>query len=108
MDANQNPFGGILLLLLVALTVWAIIKGKGMKWKLLNLLIIVGSIAFGLGTGFAAGMWSDNMSFGGHLGLALGSLFGVVGAYECVSLNKRRNAIAAAPEPVVPGGSPDE
>jgi hypothetical protein len=46
--ANPNPMASVFLVGLIVLTCIALIGGKGAKWKLLNLLIIIGFMAAGL------------------------------------------------------------
>ena len=45
--ANPNPMSAIWWLLLIVLSCMAVGGGKGVKWKLLNLLIILGFMAGG-------------------------------------------------------------
>jgi hypothetical protein len=81
----------IFLLILIGLSVVAIVGGKGAKWKLLNLLIIIGFMAVGLGIGWALGAWGSNMAIGAAAALPLAILLGCVGALGCY----RRNGIRA-------------
>jgi hypothetical protein len=90
MNSDSNPAGAVFLLALIILSIMAIIGAKGGKRKLLNLLIILGFVAFGLGLGAAFGAWAGNMALGGHIAAALSIPIGAVGAYGCVRRNKRR------------------
>jgi hypothetical protein len=97
--ADSNPVGGLFLLLLIVLTVWAIFGAKGAKWKLLNLLIIVAFVGVGLGLGYLAGLWSSNMAIGAHFSVLLATLLGSAAAYVCLRRNGKRSALHARPEP---------
>jgi hypothetical protein len=78
------------LLALVALSVLAIASAKGMKWKLLNLLIILAFMGLGLLIGWGMGMWGKNMEIGALVAIPLACLLGAVGALGCWRRNKRR------------------
>jgi hypothetical protein len=82
--------GGIEALLLMAASVLAIAGAKEMKWKLLNLLIILGFVATGVGIGFLIGIWGGNPAIGGHTVLPLSTLLGAVGGLGCIRRNKWR------------------
>jgi asparagine N-glycosylation enzyme membrane subunit Stt3 len=88
--ANPNPMGSVFLVGLIVLTCIALIGGKGAKWKLLNLLIIIGFMATGLLVGFALGAWGGSAEIGGHAAASLTILLGCVGAFGCIRRNKRR------------------
>lgn len=84
---NGNPIGGLFLLALIVLAIFAIVGAKESKWKLLNLLIIVGFTGLGLLVGFLIG---GNTATGGHLSAALMAPVGAVGAFGCIRRNKMR------------------
>jgi hypothetical protein len=90
MNSDANPAGAVFLLAMIILSIMAIVGAKGAKRKLLNLLIILGFVAFGLGLGAAFGAWAGNSALGGHIAAALSIPFGAVGAFGCVRRNKRR------------------
>jgi peptidoglycan/LPS O-acetylase OafA/YrhL len=81
--------GAVWLLLLIVLSVFAVVGGRG-RWKLLNLLIIVAFIAGGLVVGLGLGAWGNNMEIGAHVAVPLMILLGAVGAFGCIRRNKRR------------------
>ena len=81
---------GILLLVLLLLSAFAVIGGRGAKWKLLNFLIIVAFMGAGFCIGFGLGAWGGNMVIGGHAAAPLMILLGAVGAYGCIRHNKQR------------------
>ena len=84
---TANTGGAVFLLALIILSIFAIAGAKGLKWKLLNLLIIVGFMAGGLTIGLAVG---GDSATGGHLAAALMPPLGAVGAFACLRRNKRR------------------
>jgi hypothetical protein len=71
----------VLLAIFLVLTILAISRAEG-KWKLWNLLIILGGAVLGLGIAYLAGMWNKNMALGGEIAvpsaLACGSLAAVL------------------------------
>jgi hypothetical protein len=69
---------------------FAIAGGQSMKWKLINLLAIVGCMALGFGIGYAAGLGSGNMGRVPNAALPFSMLFGIVGALGCVRWNTQR------------------
>jgi hypothetical protein len=88
MQTNTgNPIGGVFLLALIVLMILAVVGAKESKWKLLNLLIIVGFMGLGLLAGFLIG---GNTAIGGHVSAALMTPVGAVGAFVCIRRNKIR------------------
>jgi hypothetical protein len=85
---NGNPMGCVFLALLIVLGSMAVIGGKGAKWKLLNLLIIIGFMAAGITIGYALGVWGGNAAVGAHAGAPL--MLGCVGAFGCLRRNRWR------------------
>jgi hypothetical protein len=66
-------------------TGFAIATGEGAKWKLLNVVIILGCMGVGFSIGYAAGLGSENMGVIPHAGLPFAMMFGIVGAMGCVA-----------------------
>jgi hypothetical protein len=99
---DSNPMGVVFLVAMVILSIMAIFGAKGAKWKMLNLLIILGFAAFGLGLGAAAGAWAGNSALGGHIAAAIIFPFGAIGALGCLRRNKRREKQSVGPEPIAP------
>ncbi len=77
----------IWLAALILSSVFAIASARGVKWKLLNVVIILGCMGLGLGIGYAAGLGSENMGRAPNAALPLSMMFGIVGALGCVWLN---------------------
>ncbi len=69
---------------------FAIAGGQKLKWKLLNLLIILGCMGLGFGIGYAAGLGSGNMGRVPDAALPFSMMFGIVAAFGCVRLNNWR------------------
>jgi hypothetical protein len=69
---------------------FAIAGGQGVKWKLLNVAVILGCMALGFGIGYAAGLGSNNMGRVPHAAVPFSMMFGVVGAFGCVARNQWR------------------
>jgi hypothetical protein len=88
--SNPNPMSAIWYLLLIVLSCMAVVGGKGVKWKLLNLLIILGFMVGGVAVGFAFGAWGSSGKIAGDLAFALMPLLGCVGAFGCMRRNKAR------------------
>jgi hypothetical protein len=97
--ANPNPMSAVWYLLLIVLSCMAVVGGKGVKWKLLNLLIILGFMAGGIAVAFALGAWGGSGEIAGHLAFVLMPLMGCVGAFGCLRRNKRREKATAQPAP---------
>lgn len=69
---------------------FAIAGGTGWERKLLNLVIILGSIALGLGLGYAAGLGTKNFGMVPNAAVPVGMIFGIVGAVGCMVGNRSR------------------
>ena len=88
MQTNTgNPANGVFLAVLIGLALLAILGAKEPKWKLINVLIIVGFMALGMLIGFLIG---GNTATGGRLSAELMAPVGAVGAFACIRRNKRR------------------
>jgi len=68
-------------------TGFAITTGRGAKWKILNVVIILGCMGVGLGLGYAIGLGSKNLGVIPHAATPFSMMFGVVGAMVCVARN---------------------
>ena len=66
---------------------FAIVTGRGAKWKILNMLIILGCMGVGLGLGYAMGLGSKNFGVVPNAAIPFSMMFGVVGAMVCVARN---------------------
>jgi len=66
---------------------FAIATGRGAKWKVLNVLIILGCMGVGLGLGYATGLGSKNFGVIPHAAIPFSIMFGVLGAMVCVARN---------------------
>ncbi len=84
---------------LIVLSCVAVAGGKGVKWKLLNLLIILGCMTGGVAIGAGLGAWGGSGEMAGHLAFVLMPLLGCVGAFGCMRRNKRREKAAAQTAP---------
>jgi hypothetical protein len=69
---------------------FAIASGEGVKWKLLNVVIILGCMGLGYGLGYALGLGSGNLGSVPNQALPLAMMFGIVGALGCLWQNKSR------------------
>jgi len=69
---------------------FAIVGADGVKWKLINGLIIIGCMGFGFGIGRAVGLGSGNLGRVPHEGMPFAMIFGIVGAMACVAGNNSR------------------
>jgi len=69
---------------------FAIVGAQGVTWKLLNMVIILGCMALGLGLGYAAGLGSKNFGRVQDVAVPFSMIFGVVGAIGCVAQNVSR------------------
>ncbi|MGB7438998.1 MAG: hypothetical protein WBR26_17415 [Candidatus Acidiferrum sp.] len=67
---------------------FAIAGGQKLKWRLLNLGIILGCMALGYGIGYAAGLGSGNMGRVQDIGWPLALMLGIVAALGCLQLNR--------------------
>jgi hypothetical protein len=69
---------------------FAIAGRQSVKWKLFNLVIILGCMGLGFGIGYAAGLGSQNLGRIPDAGLPFALMFGIVGALGCMQLNSWR------------------
>ena len=69
---------------------FAIAGADGAKWKLLNVIIIVGCMGVGLGLGHAAGLGEGNLGRIPNAATPFAMIFGIVGAMICISQNNSR------------------
>jgi hypothetical protein len=90
--------GSIWLLGLLLLSAMAVITAKGIKWKLINLAIILGFIGAGISIGAGLGAWGQNMAIGGELAVPLAICFGAVGALGCWRRNRIREKAMSSKE----------
>jgi hypothetical protein len=67
----------------------AIASGQGVKWRLLNLAIILGCMGVGYGLGYAVGLGRGNFGAVANQALPVSMMFGIVGALGCLWLNSR-------------------
>jgi hypothetical protein len=72
------------LVTLILVSGFAIASGHGMKWKLFNVLIILGCMGLGYCLGYAAGLGSKNMGMVPNAALPFAMMFGIVGALMLV------------------------
>jgi len=68
-------------------TGFAIATGPGTKWKVLNVVIILGCMGVGLGLGYAVGLGSKNLGVVPNEAIPFSMMFGVAGAMVCVARN---------------------
>jgi hypothetical protein len=64
---------------------FAISTGRGVKGRLINLVIILGCMGVGAGMGFAMGLGRGNMWMVPNVTLPFAMIFGVLGAMVCVA-----------------------
>jgi len=69
---------------------FAVASGQGVKWKLLNVVIILGCMGLGYGLGYALGLGSGNLGMVPNQALPLAMMFGIVGALGCLWRNNSR------------------
>jgi hypothetical protein len=60
------------------------------KWKLLNMVIILGCMGLGYGLGYALGLGSGSLGSVPNQALPLAMMFGIVGALGCLWQNNSR------------------
>jgi len=75
------------LMALLLGTGFAIATGPGAKWKVLNVVIILGCMGVGLGLGHAIGLGSKNLGVVPNAAIPFSMMFGVLGAMVCVARN---------------------
>ena len=68
-------------------TGFAIATGPGAKWKILNVVIILGCMGIGLGLGYAIGSGTKNFGAAPNEAIPFSMMFGVLGAMVCVARN---------------------
>jgi hypothetical protein len=68
----------------------AVASGQGVKWRLLNAVIILGCMGMGYGLGYAVGLGSRNFGTVPNQALPLSMMFGIVGALGCLWQNNSR------------------
>lgn len=72
----------LLLVVFGALSAFAITKAEG-KWKVWNVLIIVGGCGLGFLLSYLAGTWARNMGLGGEIAIPASLAFGSLAAVFC-------------------------
>jgi hypothetical protein len=68
----------------------AVASGEGMKWKLVNVVIIAGCMGLGYGLGYALGLGIKNLGMVPNQALPLAMMFGIVGALGCLCRGNSR------------------
>jgi len=63
---------------------FAVASGEGVKWKLLNMAIILGCMGLGYGLGYSLGLGRGNFGSVANQALPLSMMFGIVGALGCL------------------------
>jgi hypothetical protein len=69
---------------------FAIAGADGVKWKVLNVIIIVGSMGLGLGVGHAAGLGRGDFGSVPNAATPFAMIFGIAGAMVCIAQNNSR------------------
>jgi hypothetical protein len=69
---------------------FAVASGAGVKWKFLNMAIILGCMGLGYGLGYALGLGSGNLGRVPNQALPLSMVFGIAGALGCLWQNNSR------------------
>ena len=82
----------IWLIALILALGFAIGGSDGWKWRLLNVIIILGCAAIGFGIGYAAGLGRGNLARAPDAGAPFGMMLGIVGAMVCIRGNERRSS----------------
>jgi hypothetical protein len=94
---NSNPMGTLAFIACLVLSIIALVGAKGIKWKLLNLVIILGFMAASLVIGFGFGVWGNSQTVGANVAVVLMPWLGLVGALGCIRRNKRREKQSSTP-----------
>ena len=82
----------IWLIALILALGFAIGGSDGWKWRLLNVVIILGCAAMGFGIGYAAGLGRGNLARAPDAGAPFGMMLGIVGAMVCIRGNEQRSS----------------
>jgi hypothetical protein len=80
----------ICLAALILGSAFAIAGADGVKWKVLNVIIIVGSMGLGLGIGHAAGLGRGDFGSVPDAATPFAMILGIVGAMACIAQNNSR------------------
>jgi hypothetical protein len=91
VDQATNPIAGFLLLGFIIFAAVAVNGGEGAKWKLLNLLIVLGFAGVGFIISFAFNEWSDSSALAVAVAVPIIAAFGIASASVCMRQNKKRN-----------------
>jgi hypothetical protein len=81
----------VLLAVFALFTIFSLARAEG-RWKLWNLLIIIGSCAVGFFVAYLAGVWSRNMALGGEIAVPTTLAFGSFAAVLCPRKKRAPNA----------------
>ena len=79
-----GPMTMLWLVTLLLGSTLAVASGEGVKWRLLNVVIILGCMGLGYGLGYALGLGSGNLGSVPNQALPLSMMFGIVGALGCL------------------------
>jgi len=69
---------------------FAVASGQTVRWRFVNLAIILVCMSLGFGLGYAFGLGSKNMGRVPDAGLPLSMMCGIVGAFGCIRLSSWR------------------
>ena len=94
---NSGPMGALAFIACLVLSIMALIGAKGLKWKLLNLAIILGFMATGIAIGYGFGAWGSSPTIGAEVAVVLMPWLGLAGALGCIRRNKRRDKEPSKP-----------
>jgi len=78
------------LVTLILCSGFAVASGEGVKWKLLNTVIILGCMGLGYVLGYALGLGSGNFGSVPNQALPVSMMFGIVGALGYLWQNNSR------------------